>query len=196
MSSAVKIYYDCEFLEDGADRPIELISIGLVTDDGREYYAVNADAPWERIEKHDWLMANVVPQLPQPHGDWRNHMPTSWPIDFHNPQVKKRRVIAQEIRGFLLGDDPHDVPDIELWAWYGAYDHVVLAQLWGRMIDLPPGIPMWTNDLRQEVHRLGNPTLPGQPAGEHNALQDARHLKTRADWLTDYAGRLGAEPTP
>ncbi len=49
------------------------------------------------------------------------------------------------------------------------------------MIDLPKGVPMWTNDLRQEVHRLGNPELPEQPSGLHNALEDARHLKAMDD---------------
>lgn len=58
----MNIYYDTEFLEDGAT--ISLISIGMVAEDGREYYAINHDAPWERISKHTWLMSNVVPGLP------------------------------------------------------------------------------------------------------------------------------------
>jgi hypothetical protein len=177
----MKVYYDTEFIEDG--RSIELISIGMVTDDGREYYAVNRDAPWRRIKKHEWLMANVVPYLPKGHGDYRLHMPKSWLVDFNDERVKTRHRIAEEVQVFLLGEDRHDVPDIELWAWYGAYDHVCLAQLWGRMIDLPPGIPMWTNDLRQEVRRLGDPPMPDQESGLHNALADARHLKVMADHL-------------
>jgi hypothetical protein len=43
------------------------------------------------------------------------------------------------------------------------------------MIGLPKGVPMWTNDLRQEAERLGNPDLPEQAEGEHNALADALH---------------------
>ncbi len=31
-----RYFYDCEFLENG--NTIELISIGIVADDGREYY--------------------------------------------------------------------------------------------------------------------------------------------------------------
>lgn len=189
----MKVYYDTEFLEDG--KTIDLISIGMVTEDGRELYLVNRDAPWKRIKRNDWLMANVVPHLPQPHGDWILHMPKSWPIDFHNPAVKAKAQIAEEVRRFLLGDDPHDVPDIELWAWYGAYDHVCLAQLFGRMIDLPPGIPMWTNDLRQEVARLGDPPLPEQVSGAHNALADARHVKAMADALRASAAQTtGGQP--
>lgn len=177
----MRCYYDTEFLEDG--RTIDLISIGMVREDGAELYYVNRDAPWGRIKKNEWLMANVVPSLPQPHGDWRNHMPKRWLIDFHNPAVQSKKFIADAVRGFLTGDGREP----ELWAWYGAYDHVVLAQLWGRMIDLPPGVPMWTNDLRQERYRLGDPPVPEQPDGVHNALADARHLVTIAKALQEAA---------
>jgi hypothetical protein len=73
-------WYDTEFLEDG--RTIDLISIGIVAEDGREYYAVSDETTRgklnRRIRKHDWLMANVVPSLPKPYGDWNLHMPKSW----------------------------------------------------------------------------------------------------------------------
>lgn len=177
-----RVYYDTEFIEDG--RTIDLISIGIVTDDGREYYAVNRDAPWKRIKRHDWLRENVLPSLPQPHGDWILEAPKRWPINFMDPLVKRRDVIAREVRDFLL-----DIADRELWAWYGAYDHVVLCQLWGSMVDLPDGIPMWTNDLRQEAERLGNPRLPEQPSGVHNALEDARHNLVRAKALAEISAR-------
>lgn len=174
----MKYFYDCEFLEDG--RTIDLISIGIVADDGRALYLVNRDAPWRRIKKDPWLMANVVPHLPQPHGDWILHMPRRWPIDFHNPFVRPLWSIADGVERFLRADGwplAGDDGDIELWADYGAYDHVRLCQLWGRMIDLPAGIPMFTHDLQQELRRLGNPPLPARPAGEeHNALADARYL--------------------
>jgi hypothetical protein len=94
------------------------------------------------------------------------------------------------VRDFVLG-----VEEPELWAWYGAYDHVVVCQLFGRMVDLPKGFPMWTNDLKQEVARveqLGKPvTLPTLDGGAaHNALHDARELRYRATWLHNY--ELGA----
>jgi len=170
----MRYFYDTEFLEDG--RTIELISIGIVADDGREYYAVNDGITrgklQRRIRRHGWLMENVVPSLPRAHGDWRMHMPKSWLFDYNSPLVTPKARIAEEVRDFLLVDG-----EPELWAWYGAYDHVALAQLWGRMIDLPEGVPMWTNDLKQEVARVGNPRMPEQASGVHNALEDARHVK-------------------
>jgi hypothetical protein len=174
----MKIFYDTEFLEDG--KTIELISIGMVAEDGRELYAVSRDAPWRRIRKHEWLMANVVPHLPQPHGDWILQMPKRWLIDFASPLVEHRQEIADAVRQFI-----QSTPNAELWAWYGAYDHVALAQLWGPMIDLPPGVPMWTNDLKQEVERRGNPSLPKQESAEHNALADARWVRDAYVWLAE-----------
>ena len=184
------IDYDLEFLEDG--RTIELISIGVVTEDGREYYAVNrllavnSLAGWRfrrRVRKHRWLMENVVPHLPKPHGDRRLTMPKRWLFDYASPAVKSRGRIADEVMDFIRAAGP----DVELWANYGAYDHVCLAQLWGRMIDLPEGVPMFTHDIQQEAQRLGLSwdDLPKQETGEHNALADARHNQTVRRWLAE-----------
>ncbi|MFH9823044.1 3'-5' exoribonuclease domain-containing protein [Streptomyces bobili] len=181
----MRIYYDTEFIEDG--RHIDLISIGMIAEDGREYYAVNRDMPKRKIRKHKWLMDNVVPGLPHAHGDERN-MQIGWLFNPYDRRVKRKAQIAAEVRDFVLGTDPDQLPHVELWAWYGAYDHVVLSQLFGRMIDLPEGMPMWTNDLRQECERLGNPTLPEQADGVHNALADARHNMVRAQYLDQIAG--------
>lgn len=183
----MKIYYDTEFIEDGSR--IDLISIGMVTDDGREYYAVNSEMPFERVKDHDWLLRNVVPSLPirnrvgldeiikNPNGHPRPALSTLC-LDDHDIIVKPRQVIRNEVREFIL-----DCEQPQLWAWYGAYDHVALAQLFGPMIALPDGIPMFTNDLKQEAMRLGNPRVPEQSAGQHNALEDARHNKVIADFL-------------
>lgn len=171
--------YDTEFLEDGST--IELISIGIVADDGREYYAVNSEAPWKRIAKHRWLVDNVVPSLPQLHGDARLHLGRKGPLgilDWHHPDFKKKRGIATDVQRFLLGGDT--LP--ELWAYYGAYDHVVLCQMWGRMIDLPSGVPMFTRDLQQEIARIGLEP-PEQESGLHNALADARWVRDSLAWL-------------
>lgn len=171
----MKIWYDTEFLEDG--RTIELISIGMVAEDGREYYAVSADMPIKRIIRHDWLMANVVPSLPIVRHD--GIRPLSKPfLDHAHPDVKERASIATDVRRFIQA-----TPDVELWAWYGAYDHVALCQLWGAMVDLPEGVPMFTNDLKQEALRLGDPQMPEQEHGLHNALADARHLRVMDEHL-------------
>jgi hypothetical protein len=199
----VTIYcYDTEFLEDG--HTIDLISIGIVCEDGREYYAINADADWDRIRDDDWLMENVVVHLPT-HSTGQVKKRTGFGergwrwggINMRDSRVKPKWVIANEVRDFLLARpnvtgggewQPHP----ELWAYYAAYDHVALAQLWGRMIDLPQGIPMWTNDLQQELVLRGRETPPS-PTDEHNALADARWVLRALDGgyaaAADYAER-------
>lgn len=188
MARMKRIYYDTEFLENG--RTVDLISIGMVCDDGREYYAVNRDMPVRRIKRHPWLMAHVVPQLPKGSGDMRNSMSRRWLFHYGDPVVKRRQTIADEVRAFILASGP----GVELWADYAAYDHVVLAQLFGPMVDLPEGIPMFTCDVQQEAARLaetrvwafdGNP--PVQESGSHNALADARHVRELHRWLEKIA---------
>lgn len=186
----MKIYYDCEFLEDGST--IDPISIGMVAEDGRELYCVAEEiaAPplYDRIRKHEWLMTNVVPHLPLKAApgvktyEFRpaNHVIGAgfFHLDMDNNSVMPRRMIRNAVRGFVL-----DTPKPELWAWFGSYDHVLLAQLFGRMIDLPAGFPMWTNDIQQELHRRGNPEPPSQKAGEHHALADAKDGQLVHAWL-------------
>lgn len=190
----MRIFYDTEFLENG--KTIELISIGMVTQDGRELYAVNEaiahDPLHGRVCKDKWLMENVIPSLPLHVGHQKGHGAISessvyqgfFNLDMTSNAVMPARMIRNAVREFILA-----APDPQMWAWYGAYDHVALAQLFGRMIDLPDGMPMWTNDLRQECQRLGDPPLPDQPDGVHNALADARHNLIRAQVLDSLAAK-------
>jgi len=180
-----RVFYDTEFREDG--HTIDLLSIGIVRETGESYYAVVSDADWDAVRKDRWLLENVWPGMPVRGLKWKpvtigskivQRIDTAGVLDTSSALVKPKWVIANEVRDFLT-----ETPGLELWAWYAAYDHVALAQLWGRMIGLPDGIPMWTSDLRQEAERLGNPALPEQQEGVHNALADARHNLVRAQAL-------------
>jgi 3' exoribonuclease, RNase T-like len=169
----MRVFYDTEFLEAGPGEPIRLISIGMVRDDGEEYYAVLDDR--ETIDlamSHPWLHDNVMPYLPITEGPGR-----SWVWNEHHPDfpnVKLRSEVKWNVRSFLL-----EKGRPELWGWFSSYDHVLLSQLFGRMIDLPPGVPMYTNDLKQEVGGLSLPPMPD--VEQHNALSDARELRWRME---------------
>ncbi|MET8430121.1 3'-5' exoribonuclease [Nocardia sp. NPDC004860] len=174
MSDRTKYAYDTEFVENG--KTIELISIGIVCADGREYYAVNSEAPWNTIKNDGWLCSNVVSTLPLVGDDLRKPSTLtgfrwSFAIDKTSTLVKPKWVIANEVREFL-----HSADQPELWADYAAYDHVALCQLWGSMIHLPAGIPMWTHDLQQALELSPDFVPPEQIEGQHNALEDARHV--------------------
>lgn len=150
----MRIFYDTEFLEDGTT--IEPISWGGVREDGKELYVIMADAVTiQRAAQHPWLRANVLPHLPV---KLRDHGTLIWEMDSKHPDAQCWTTLqgaASKIAQFVL-----EHPDPQLWAWYGAYDHVMTAQLFGRMIDLPEGFPMHTCDLKQEADRLVRVGVP------------------------------------
>jgi 3' exoribonuclease, RNase T-like len=164
---------DCEFLDDG--RTIDLISMGIVRDDGAEYYAVNREAPWGQILHHPWLRDNVLPHLPQNGKHVHYLLEARWWLDQDHPDVRDHTQIAQEVATFI-----QQMPNPELWGWHPAYDFVALCQLWGPMVNRPPGIPDRVNDVRQEYARRGltGADAPAQNARSvHNALHDARWIR-------------------
>lgn len=164
-----RFYIDTEFDEDG--RTIELISIGIVCENGAEYYAVSRD--FDPAHCNDWVREHVLSHLP-PAGA------TEW---------RTKREIAQEVRGFIESLTTSLKP--EIWAYYADYDWVVLCQLFGRMVDLPPGFPMFCLDVKQEMERYGvlSRDLPPQPDKEqHHALADARWTKLAHEWLEQTYG--------
>jgi len=177
------ITYDTEFLEDGES--IDLISIGLVGDDGREYYAVNWNCNFEKICSDNWLWKSVCQKLPTTKSaeDWQNQPlnfgQANTRLDKQSSLVKPKWVIANEVRDFIGSyvDDTKFVSEDslpQLWAYYGAYDHVALAQLWGKMIDLPQCVPMFTHELKQLTDSIEYFTFPTESGSKHNALEDAR----------------------
>jgi hypothetical protein len=154
-----RYFYDCEFIEDG--RVIDLVSIGMVDERGREFYAVSTE--FDDTHALPWVRRNVLDKLPSP-------ADSAW---------RSRERIRADLFEFMI--EPGE--EIELWAWYAAYDHVVLAQLWGAMPALPREIPRFTKDLRQRWDDLGCPPLPAA-AGRHDALVDARHNLLRWNAMT------------
>jgi hypothetical protein len=140
----MRYWFDTEFIEDG--KTIDLVSIGIVAEDGRTYYAESSE--FEAGKAHPWVTENVLSQLGP------------------SEQRKPRARIRDEVRAFI-----HARP--EFWAYYAAYDWVALAQLFGTMRDLPEGWPGYCRDLKQWCDDLGNPPLPEQTTREHHALNDA-----------------------
>lgn len=147
----MRYFYDTEFIDDG--RTIDLISIGVAAEDGREYYAVSTE--FDERAAGRWVRNHVLPKLPSP----------------SSPVWRSRGQIRTELESFF---DIDGTEPIELWAWIGAYDHVALCQLWGPMTALPPAIPRFTHELRQYWEDRGCPPLPPRPRDAHDALVDAR----------------------
>lgn len=227
----MKYFLDTEFHEykkkplfGKAVDTIELISIGIIAEDGREYYAISKDFDVKAVWNNEWLRNNILKPL--------FYELMNKDIHFHNidnlftnsklkdlilKYGKTNKKIAEEIIDFCkegnrnyynISSEDHNAVRIvedggevymktiycsapEFYGYYSDYDWVVFCWLFGRMIDLPKGFPMYCIDLKQELERLnetlgynsdhkGNeykiqrhPSYPKQ-TNEHNALADAK----------------------
>ena len=154
----MKVWFDTEFIEDG--RTIDLLSIGFVREDGEQLYR---EAAWtDRSRATQWVKENVIPHL--------GSQEDGWMVSREN----MRRTVVE-----FCGEKP------EFWAYYCSYDWVVLCQLFGTMLDLPKGWPMFCNDVKQFCNSLGNPQLPKQEGVVHSAMADAVWTKQAWQFLID-----------
>lgn len=247
-------YYDTEFLEGtqkkffGKTKPtIDLISIGIVSEDNREYYAISKDfnlkEAWNRNDldpnhkrnykqkDNYWIRENVLKPIFR---EWlyKGHSKIKLPLPELNDNQftyknfkkflkyfgKTNKEIAEEIIEFtkpqptgkvLLSNPPiteYNNTPIELYGYYSAYDHVALCWLFGKMIDLPKGFPMYSKDLKQildekvsvfcakeiqdtsfesAVKRIKMHKDYPKQTNEHNALADAKWNKDLHNFLNN-----------
>lgn len=135
---------------------IDLISIGIVCEDGRTYYAMNRDLNLKHAKKNKWLKENVLDKLPAkqelypPYGSprlWQESM--RWlPIE----QIRKEVIDfcggkpdSDEGGSFYRYDNGTPI----FYGYYADYDWVVFCWLFGTMMQLPNGFPMFCKDLKQ-----------------------------------------------
>lgn len=181
-------FYDTEFKEDG--RTIDLISLGIVSGDGRTFYAVNNEFDTRRVAADNWLMKNVMSSIAHEQfvvADFEGK-PLVRDIYVTDPAAMTKKEMGHALLDFFFGPGAlgGKKNSIELWHWYGAYDHVALCQVWGAMMDMPEGIPWYSNDIKTLHQKAGFIQLPKQPPGLHNALEDAKHNVVRYNYLLDY----------
>lgn len=174
----MRYYLDCEFIDDGYK--IDLISIGIVCEDGREFYAVSLD--FDPSDANQWVRENVLPQLPG-RNVYTFDPETAPLLRRDNSFWLPTSMIKSKILDFC---DPAKYGEPEFWAHYADYDWVCFCQLFGTMMDLPEGYPMFCLDLQQWCHQLGNPELPPQLSGEHSAIEDAKWNKQVWEFLDKY----------
>ncbi len=216
----MKYFIDTEFIE-GFHKPlfgkkrhfIDLISIGIVAEDGRTYYAVSNE--FNPKDADDWVRENVIDKI---EAQLFQQQPTFAKSHFNfslkellKQYGKPNKQIATEVEKFCKPNETRannagvDAiignidPNIEFYGYYADYDWVLFCSLFGRMIDLPKGFPMYCRDLKQMFdeklfsksfeskntitigatldERLNyiklSPLYPKQQ-NEHNALDDAK----------------------
>jgi hypothetical protein len=248
----MKYFIDTEFKEE--PNTIDLISIGIVADDGRAYYAISKEFNLRKVWKDAWLRDNVLKLIynelykrlstyEKTKGTFFAPFPftrrgfshlinkfgkpvkniAAEIIEFINPRgetyengIGMNTVINSLTRAdcwnktfyprefdyiekhntfipesiFNIGMDGkgeernrariYNQP--EFYGYYADYDWVVFCWIFGRMIDLPKGFPMYCRDLKQMLDdniltkEWKRDNCP-DPEGEHNALIDAEWNK-------------------
>jgi hypothetical protein len=151
----MKYTIDTEFIEEPGY--LDLISIGIVCEDEREYYAELQGVDWSRA--NGWVLENVKPLLT---GD-----------------TKPKSVIREELLLFIQREP-------EFWGYFADYDWVAFCWLFGKMVDLPDRFPKFCMDIKQYMIHLGfrKSDIPVTlPTREHNALDDARWNMRVLNWL-------------
>lgn len=231
----MKYYLDTEFLEGKQDKSflgikygetkptIDLISIGIVSEDDRKYYAISKDfnikEAWNRFqvidsdcngeEREYWIRKNVLKPIYKELHDKENlharqalHRAnvyieeTSFNFTYRNLKKlihkygKSNKQIAEEVIEFCSSESAiksklQQVKNNiiiassvfpEFYAYYADYDWVVFCQLFGTMMQLPKGFPMYCVDLKQELDKFDLKSKTKQlpkKENEHNALSDA-----------------------
>ena len=109
--SVRRFFYDTEFIEDG--RTIDLVSIGVVDETGREFYAVSTE--FDPARAIPWVRRNVLDQLPPP-------ADRAW---------RSRQRIREDLLSFLTA------PGGEIEGWVTSYLAIAAGEL-ARVSDVVP----------------------------------------------------------
>lgn len=185
----MKYFIDTEFIEDG--KTIDLLSIGIVAEDDRTYYAQNKNANFKSAS--EWVWRNVFPYLHHfsmkgericsqlsytslgDKKDWCHVDSCPW---------RSRWTMRDEILEFC---NPEKFGKPEFWGYYADYDWVAFCQLFGTMVALPKGWPRYCRDIKQWADALGDVRIPANEHGDiHHALQDAKWNKSAWCFLDNF----------
>lgn len=184
------IYPDLEYIP--ADPTVSgLISIGLVDNTGREFYAINHACDLTAIAAHEWLMANVVPHLPlAPDGKGGLLWEAGHPEYRH---VASPQVIAAGLEAWLQ-PDPDPEAQVRMYNWFGAGDVSRMHQLWGGDWNhMPRCIPRYGLELQTLADALGvEVAIPEEREAPHRAVDDARQHRIIHQLLVAHGGLAAA----
>lgn len=159
-------FVDTEFSMRGPDFPVQLISIGIVDANGREYYAAVRDCDFDESGCNDFVKKYVLPKIKYQTRTDRDRIPNEI-IEFCNKDKKPRFV-----------------------GYHCAIDWTIMRQMFFPLGGMPSHWGHSCFDIRQLQEVLGWPNLPKKPNQDerHESLVDAQwtrtayyHLKTLVD---------------
>lgn len=198
-----RIFFDTEFT--GLHKDTTLISIGLIAEDGRTFYAEFND--YERSQVDEWIRDNVINHLimkaPE-EGEQEYYSKSRFNKDIPltkqwNLQMRgNKQEVAAELKEWL-----EQFNQVEIWSDCLAYDWVLFNDIFGHAFNIPKNIYYIPFDIctlfkmkgvdpdidREEFAdgwistegKLINPDL----INKHNALWDAIIIKACYDRLIE-----------
>lgn len=171
----MNVFFDTEFT--GLHKDTSLISIGLVSSDGKKFYGEIID--YDRNQLDEWLTDNVINNL------WVVNKTIEECTDCDYYHVGTKKQIAKELKEWFAQFDK-----VQLVSDVAHYDMVLLIDLFGGAFDLPGNVSPTCHDINQDIARFFNITLKEafdmnrecilgicESKDKHNALYDAEIIK-------------------
>lgn len=176
----MKIFFDTEFT--GLHQYTTLISIGLVAENGRTFYAEMYD--YDETQIDEWLETNVIAKLRMTNGEildrevHPNYLSQSENVELIGINTQELKIALS--RWFASFQE-----SIEMWSDCLAYDWVLLNHVFGHAFYLPPNVSYIPFDLCTLLHIKGYDADIsreefaglGDKDDKHNALFDAQIIK-------------------
>ncbi len=155
---------------------IELISVGIVSEDSREFYAISKDFDVEAAWNNEWLRENVLKPI------WAELIQKErYAREYHSDLVsftykgirnlikwngKSNEQIVREIISFIAYSEHKDLhpsdlhsqlakqsgilfKNVQFYGYMSTFDYVVLTNTFGGMDKWPSGFPYYFNDMAQ-----------------------------------------------
>lgn len=161
-----QVYFDTEFT--GLHAGTTLISIGLISECGQEFYAELTDYDPNQIDT--WLKDNIINKLFLKEEGLK--------VSGHSTKFKGTKIeMANHLQRWL-----HQLGEVEMWSDCLAYDWVVFNDIFGTAFDIPKNVYYIPFDIctlfklkgiDPDINREEFAELQIADANKHNALHDA-----------------------
>ena len=166
-----KVFFDSEFT--GLHQNTTLISIGLVSECGKTFYAEFNDYDSSQVD--DWLRKNVIEKL-----RYNGTSQFLYNVDGNISYKGTSENIKEKLVIWLA-----QFENVEMWSDCLSYDWVLFCQLFGHAFNIPDNVYYIPFDIctlfkaegiDPDISREGYSELKAT-ADKHNALWDARVIK-------------------
>jgi len=163
----MKIFMDTEFT--GLQQNTTLISLGLISEDGKEFYAEFTDYDESQID--NWLQKNVIDNLCIPNDIGQQTI---------NTFKGDSSYIKEKLESWLS-----QFESVEIWSDCLAYDWMLFNQIFGHAFNIPKNVYYIPFDICTMMKLKGvDPDISREEfvdnnveGKKHNALYDAKVIK-------------------